>query len=108
MLSAQNRHFVSRFSHGVTQELAAEVRSAGGAQKWFERQLATTYDGSADGLADWWPDLHLDPKELWDQQVDQTRGGYRVMYDCGTAVLRSAPVPAQERWGAREPSSPAS
>lgn len=87
VLSKRNRHLVSRFSYGVTQELAAEVRAAGGAQKWFEKQLATAYDGSADGLADWWPDLHLGPQALWDQQVDQTRGGYRVMYDYGRRML---------------------
>ena len=71
----------------MTQELAADVRAAGGAQKWFEQQLATAYDGSADGLADWWPDLHLDPATLWNRQVHQTRGGYRVMYDYGRRLL---------------------
>ena len=63
------------------------MRAAGGAQKWFRKQLSTAYDGSADDLADWWPDLHLDPAALWDQQVDQTRGGYRVMYDYGRRLL---------------------
>lgn len=87
VLSARNRHLVSRFSYGVTQELAAEVRAAGGAQRWFTKQLDTAYDGSADGLADWWPDLHLDPATLWNRQVDQTRGGYRVMYDYGRRLL---------------------
>ena len=82
-----DRHLVSRFSYGVTQELAAQVRAAGGAQTWFEKQLATAYDGSADGLADWWPDLHLGPQALWDQQVAETRGGYRVMYDYGRRLL---------------------
>ena len=87
VLPAQGRHLVSRFSYGVTPELAAQVRDAGGAQAWFAQQLATAYDGSADNLADWWPDLHLDAATLWNRQVDQTRGGYRVMYDYGRRML---------------------
>ena len=98
VLSARNRHLVSRFSYGVTQELAAQVRDAGGSRAWFGEQLASAYDGSTDGLADWWPDLHLDPATLWNRQVDQTRGGYRVMYDYGRRLLVRRLSPPARCW----------
>ena len=87
VLPARQRHLVSRFSYGVTQQLAKQVRASGGAEAWFEKQLRTAYDGSADGLADWWPDLHLDAPTVWDRQVQRIRGGYRVMYDYGRRQL---------------------
>ena len=39
LLSPADRHLVSRFSYGITPKLAKDVRRAGGAQQWFERQL---------------------------------------------------------------------
>ena len=39
LLPKAERHLVSRFSYGITPKLAKDVRRAGGAQRWFERQL---------------------------------------------------------------------
>ena len=50
VLDAPARHLANRFSYGVTPKLAAEVRAAGGHLAWFDKQLATAYDGSADNL----------------------------------------------------------
>lgn len=77
VLPADQRHLVSRFSYGVTPALAAEVRAAGGASAWFDRQLAVE---PAD-VADWWPDLHRSPASLWQRQANGTRGGWEVMED---------------------------
>ena len=86
LLPEDERHLVSRFSYAVTPALAQQVRDAGG-RTWFDGQLATAYDGSADNLADWWPHLHLGPTAVWELQTSGTRFGYRVMYDYGRRLL---------------------
>jgi uncharacterized protein DUF1800 len=81
------RHLVNRFSYGITPQLAAEVNAAGGHLAWFDRQLATAYDGSADNLCEWWPDLHRDAVDLWTRTTGGVRGGWEVMWDYGNRVL---------------------
>lgn len=81
VLHARGRHLLNRFTPGVTPELTQEVRAAGGAQRWFHAQLENAHDGSADGVADWWPDLHLDAPSLWRREVTEVRGGWEVMHD---------------------------
>lgn len=81
------RHLVNRFSYGITPQLAAEVRAAGGHLAWFDKQLATAYDGSADGLCEWWPDLHRESLDLWNRTSGGVRGGWEVMWDYGNRVM---------------------
>lgn len=96
ILKPAARHLVNRFSYGITPRLAAEVRAAGGHLAWFDRQLATAYDGSADDLCDWWPDLHLDPITLWERNKMGIRGGWEVMWDYGNRVaMRRMTSPRQ-------------
>jgi uncharacterized protein (DUF1800 family) len=87
LLPEQDRHLVSRFSYALTPALAQQVRAAGGGRAWFDAQLTTAYDGTADNLADWWPHLRLGPAALWKLQTSGTRFGYRVMYDYGRRLL---------------------
>lgn len=90
VLPPRERHLVTRFSYGVTPALAADVRKAGGAQAWFERQLSApgkVADGSADRLRGWWPDLDRGPADLWQRQVTEVRGGWEVMNDYGRWLL---------------------
>nr|WP_232523056.1 DUF1800 domain-containing protein [Nocardioides sp. MAH-18] len=87
ILKPAARHLVNRFSYGITPRLAAEVRAAGGHLAWFDQQLATAYDGSADNLCDWWPDLHLDAVTLWERNRMGIRGGWEVMWDYGNRVV---------------------
>jgi len=89
VLSAADRHVVSRFSYGTTPELVAEVRATGGGLAWFDRQLATAYDDPAAdaALGDWWPDLHLDGATVWKRQVEDVRGSWEVMWDYGRRLL---------------------
>ncbi|GAB6987166.1 DUF1800 domain-containing protein [Nocardioides pyridinolyticus] len=81
LLPATARHLVGRFSYGLTPELAAEVRNAGGAQQWFEQQLqpGRISDPRADELRRWWPSLSRDCTELWHRQRDDVEGGWEVM-----------------------------
>ncbi|MFC7495435.1 MULTISPECIES: DUF1800 domain-containing protein [unclassified Nocardioides] len=81
------RHLVNRFSYGITPELADEVTAAGGHLAWFDRQLETAYDGTADNLCDWWPDLHRDSVDLWNRTTSGARGGWEVMWDYGNRTL---------------------
>lgn len=87
VLDVPARHLVNRFSYGITPELADEVRAAGGHLAWFDQQLATAYDGAADNLCDWWPDLHLDAATLWKRNAGGTRGWWEVMWDYGRRTL---------------------
>lgn len=86
VLPEQARHLVSRFSFGVTPALAADVRRAGGPLSWFDRQLATAYDGSANGF-DWWPDLHQDAATIMRNQTDMVRHSLEVAWDIGARNL---------------------
>lgn len=81
LLPAAARHLVGRFSYGLTPELAADVRAAGGAQRWFEQQLKPRQvpDRRADELRAWWPSLSRDCTQLWHRQRDDVEGGWEVM-----------------------------
>ncbi|GAA4718765.1 DUF1800 domain-containing protein [Nocardioides conyzicola] len=89
VLRARDRHLVGRFSYGVTPELARDVRRAGGAHAWFERQLAPgrVTDHGADRLRSWWPSLDRGPTDLWRRQIKEIEGGWEVMADYQRWVL---------------------
>ncbi len=89
LLGTQARHLVSRFSYGVTPRLAADVRAAGGARAWFERQLSpgSIDDPGVSGLVTWFPSLERDAATLWRRQVDGVEGGWEVMQDYARWVL---------------------
>lgn len=66
LLPPEQRLLAARFSYGLTPALAKQVRRAGGARSWFDRQLATPVgDPAADECAGWWPHLSWDPVKLW-------------------------------------------
>jgi uncharacterized protein (DUF1800 family) len=81
LLPEAERHLVSRFSYGVTPALANQVRKAGGAQAWFERQLdpSGVADGTAAALEGWWPSLSYDAAKLWERSQGTLEGGWEVM-----------------------------
>ena len=83
LLSRQDRHLVSRFSYGVTPDLARDIRKAGGARAWFDKQLKPNKvkDKKAGQLQAWWPSLKRSPGDLWKRQIDGTEGGWEVMND---------------------------
>ncbi|MGA8256559.1 MAG: DUF1800 family protein, partial [Nocardioides sp.] len=98
VLSASDRHLVSRFSYGLTPQLTAEVLASGGAGAWLQKQVAAADSRSDESLADWWPDLHLDPGQLIARAQAGTRPGYQVMRDYGNRLLlRRVLTPHQVR-----------
>ena len=90
LLPPAQRHLVTRFGYGVDAALARDVRRAGGAQAWFERQLTrpgSFPDRDADQVRRWWPDLDRKPRDLWQRKVQEVRGGWEVMDDYGRWLL---------------------
>ena len=90
LLPPSQRHLVTRFGYGVDATLARDVRRAGGASAWFEKQLTRPGafpDRSADAVRRWWPDLDRKPADLWQRQVQEVRGGWQVMEDYGRWLL---------------------
>ncbi len=83
LLSASGRHLVGRFSYGHSTSLVRQVIGAGGALKWFDKQLkpGTIRDGSAGEVRSWWPALDLDNRQLWQRDKDGVMGGWEVMED---------------------------
>ena len=90
LLPPAQRHLVTRFGYGVNTQLAGDVRRAGGAQAWFERQLTrpgSFPDSGAATVRRWYPDLDRGPADLWKRQIDEVRGGWEVMQDYGRWLL---------------------
>ncbi|GAW48457.1 MULTISPECIES: DUF1800 family protein [unclassified Nocardioides] len=89
LLSPAGRHLVGRFSYGVTPELAADVRRAGGPLAWFDAQLdaGAIGDERADELRSWWSGLSRSATEIWRRQRDDIEGGWEVMADYQRWVL---------------------
>lgn len=83
VLPARQRHLVGRFSYGLTPALAKQVRSRGGAARWFEWQLKGTAlkDPVHARTKAWWPDLSRGPESLWQRSASGVRGGWDVMAD---------------------------
>ncbi len=87
----------SRFSYGLTPSLAQEVVAAGGGAAWFERQVELAAQGDpAYGIADWFPELHRSPQQLWAAQLSGAMPGYEVMNVLASRELvRRIESPAQ-------------
>lgn len=89
LLTGRDRHLASRFSYGITPELARDVQRVGGGQQWFERQLRPTAikDSAANRTASWFPSLRRSPAQLWERQITGVEGGWEVMQDYARWVL---------------------
>lgn len=86
-LPVQARHLANRFSFGITPQLTAEIKAAGGHLAWFDRQLAAPYGSGVRNLANWWPDLHLDAATVFKRQTMLDRDTLEVGYDVGARTI---------------------
>ncbi|HEX2177715.1 MAG TPA: DUF1800 domain-containing protein [Nocardioidaceae bacterium] len=77
------RHLLSRFSYGVTPGLVGEMRRAGGAEAWFNRQLrpGRIRDRQAAAMRAWFPYLDRTPSQLWQTALSGKRAGWEIMND---------------------------
>lgn len=82
-LGPAQRHLVRRFSWGITPELASDVRRAGGARPWFEKQLgpAGITDLAGSAINGWFPSLAQTPQRIFQNQVDDVQGSWEVAVD---------------------------
>lgn len=89
LLSAADRHLVSRFSYGVDRAQADQALAAGGATPWFEAQLQApgSSDPATDGVLAWWPSLSRSAQDIWTREQAGTEGGWQVMTDYQRYVL---------------------
>jgi hypothetical protein len=90
LLSKPDRHLVTRFSYGLTPELARDVRKAGGGPAWFESQLkpSSVSDKEVGKVDSWWPELSYSPAKLWQRQISQQQAGWEVMDNYQRQVLQ--------------------
>ena len=74
VLTGRDRLIASRFSYGLTPELARQVRRAGGGRAWFRDQLrpGRIADPAVARMAGWWPSLSLDPVTMTRRSNDGT------------------------------------
>ncbi len=89
LLKGREKHLVSRFSYGLTPTLATQVRAAGGARAWWERQLtpAAVPDAFADQLQSWWPTLGQSPQDMWAADKTGMMRAFGVCQDYQRYVL---------------------
>ena len=75
---AETRHMANRFAYGYTPALAREISKAGGAQRWFNKQLYPSHipDAKADGFAAWWPSLDMDHTTIWQRDRNKVEAGW--------------------------------
>jgi hypothetical protein len=82
-LGARDRLFLNRFSFGHTNQLAKQVRGAGGGRAWFEKQLhpGSIKDKNGDRVKAWFPDVWHTPAKLYERNDDGTAPWWEVMPD---------------------------
>ena len=82
-LTSVDRHFARRFSGGISPELTASIKAAGGGRAWFEKQLkpGKVPDPDGDAVDGWFPSLTRTPEQIFDRQENDVQGAWEVMYD---------------------------
>jgi uncharacterized protein (DUF1800 family) len=74
---------VKRFSGGLTSDLVAQVRAAGGARRWFDRQLrpSRVADPAGDEVDTWFPSIRSSAKKIFDDNDADVLGAWEVATD---------------------------
>ncbi len=75
------RHMANRFAYGYTPELGRQIRAAGGASAWFERQLKplSIGDSQAADFASWFPTLGRTAKDHFARAQRDKKYVYQAM-----------------------------
>lgn len=85
-------HLGNRFGYGMTPELYADMRAAGGPEAWFERQLdpAAVADPEGEATESWWVSNSLGAAELWARDQQKVEATWTAMsnYACWCLVRR--------------------
>jgi hypothetical protein len=69
VLKGSDLHLASRFSFGVNEALVTDIRRAGSARAWFEKQLTASKipDKPGKRVATWFPLLKDSPQTAWNK-----------------------------------------
>ncbi len=90
--SAYELLVLNRFGQGYTPGAYADLRAAGGAAAWFEKQLRPASVPEAPKVAridSWFAHLWRTPAEKWADNLNKVREGWRVGHDFGNwSILR--------------------
>jgi uncharacterized protein (DUF1800 family) len=88
-LSAMQQLVASRFSFGVDDQVVTEIRSVGGWQQWFERQLAPSrlVDAAGTRVASWFPMLADEPAAAWGRVEREEKSAWDFGYDFSSYTL---------------------
>jgi uncharacterized protein (DUF1800 family) len=88
-LTARQQLVASRFTFGVDEQVMADLRSAGGWQQWFERQLAPSRLADPDGVrvASWFSLLADTPSEAWARVRREEKSAWDFGYDFSSFTL---------------------
>ncbi|MFC5676270.1 DUF1800 domain-containing protein [Aeromicrobium endophyticum] len=88
-LSARQQLVANRFSFGVDEDVVADMRSVGGWQQWFERQLAPSrlVDTAGARVSSWFPMLADDPAAAWGRVKREEKSAWDFGYDFSSYTL---------------------
>ena len=77
-------HMMNRMGCGYSRATWKQMRRAGGARKWFERQLnpsKVSESKIAAALPGWFPDLEESAARKWQRQASKDKGGWEYARD---------------------------
>jgi uncharacterized protein (DUF1800 family) len=89
--SPATRHLVNRFSYGMNRDLFADVRRAGGPDRWLRKQLRPRqFRDPAARIIDWFPHLSLTPAQMARRTEAGLLEGHELIEDylCWTLLRR--------------------
>lgn len=83
VLSPGQQHLANRFSFGVSESLVRDVRKAGSAQAWFEKQLkwGQISDTQGSRVIRWYPRLRDSPAKAWSNAKSGRHTGWDYGFD---------------------------
>jgi hypothetical protein len=87
------RHLMNRMGCGYSRGTWSQMRAAGGAQQWFDRQLrpaSVPESALARQVRSWFPHVDDDPRTRWARNQDDSHPAWVYARDLGnyTALLR--------------------
>src|SRR5215218_2258355 len=82
--NASQLHYMNRLGCGYSRSTFAQMRAAGSAGAWLNRQLAPTTvaeSATAVALPGWFPDLQHAPATMWANNVSRTKTAWEYGRD---------------------------
>lgn len=89
LLRTTDLHLARRFTFGINEQVLRDIRSAGSAQAWFDRQLRPSRitDSRGDAVLGWYPRLADAPDVAWRNNTGGTYGSWQYGEDLVTSTV---------------------